>query len=89
MAVHPAHDLNLSPPPTCPVCNKRIVAHGRLEPLALDAEGRVYCSRHGGQVDPGYDAAVAAYRLEREMRRADGLRILEDTFAEDTVIAPR
>jgi hypothetical protein len=78
MPIRHARDLSFAPPPRCPVCDVGIVAYGLREPVVVDAEGRPYCREHGHTVEPTYPALLAAYRLERQAEREQGLRALQD-----------
>jgi uncharacterized protein len=46
-----------------------IVANGNGYPFVMDAEGRVYCRRHGGALEPSYPALLEAYRRQRLAQR--------------------
>jgi len=75
--IKPASEINWKPPPRCPVCNDGILPSGRSMPFVVDGEGRVYCRRHGGEVEASYPAKLAEYEAWRK-RRADAIDALQE-----------
>jgi hypothetical protein len=74
-----AHELSFSPPPRCPYlgCGTGLLAYGRDEPFAVDAEGRPYCRIHGGEIDPNYQPLQAQYTAALKARRLAAIADLD------------
>jgi hypothetical protein len=68
MAILEAHEIKRTPVPRCPVCGTAFAPTGRRQPHAVDAEGRVYCRQHGGEVEPTYPAVLQEYEDWRKAR---------------------
>ena len=77
MPLRAAHQVTLSPPPPCPVCEVGITAAGRNQPVPVDEADRPYCRTHGHLVAPNYDTELAAYERTRSARA----RLLRDAEA--------
>ena len=68
MPIMSASNITWSPPPRCPACGDGILPSGRSMPFAVDAEGRVYCRRHGSHIDPTYPTKLEEYETWRRLR---------------------
>lgn len=78
-----ANELSFSPPPRCPHCGIGIIAYGKTEPFAVDAEFRPYCREHGGLIDPAYPAASARYLEALKAFKRAAMRDLDEATATD------
>jgi hypothetical protein len=83
MPIKPAREVSFSPPPRCPVCGVGVLPYGNNEPLVVDADGRVYCHDHGGDVESSYPEKLEAYRTKRMARRLAAIRKLEEAAPEE------
>jgi hypothetical protein len=74
-----AHELSFSPPPRCPHpgCGTGLLAYGRDEPFAVDAQGRPYCRVHGVVIEPTYPERLAAYTTALKARRSAAMADLD------------